>query len=230
MKIKVYLFAAYRELAGQREVELDLEPGSTVAALTGELRRRFPRLAPSTAPIVAAVNAEYAEPHQVLQEGDEVALIPPVSGGSPMIQITERPLTSEEVTAQVRRDTNGGVVTFLGTTRRFTRGKQVLHLEYEAYRGMALKKLEEIAAEVRERWGIEDVAIAHRIGRLEVEEVSLVVAVASPHRREAFAACQYAVDRIKAMVPIWKKEFFQDGQVWVGTEEEEHALSAPEHT
>ena len=133
-----------------------------------------------------------------------------------MIEITNRALDPQPITAAVRRDSNGAVVTFLGATRRNSMGKGVLYLEYEAYEPMALKKLSEIADEVTEKWGIEDVAIVHRIGRLEIEDVSLVVAIASPHRKEAFQACGYVVDRIKEDVPIWKKEVFEDGEVWVG--------------
>ena len=137
-----------------------------------------------------------------------------------MIEITQEPLDSEAITARVRSDTNGAVVTFLGTTRGNTGGRKVLHLEYEAYRPMADKKLAAIAEEMRRRFSVEDVAMAHRVGRLEVGETSLVVAVASPHRREAFAACQYSVDRIKQTVPIWKKEFFEGGEVWVESPED----------
>ena len=143
-----------------------------------------------------------------------------------MIEITDEPLDPEEITAKVRRDSNGAVVTFLGTTRDFTAGRTVLHLEYEAYRPMADAKLQEIADDIRSRWEIEDVAIAHRLGRLEVGETSLVLAVASPHRAEAFAACQYAVDRVKQIVPIWKKEFFEGGEVWVGSQEDSIAEEA----
>ena len=136
-----------------------------------------------------------------------------------MIEIVNEPLDAEAITAKVKNDSNGAVVTFLGATRDFTGARKVLHLEYEAYRPMADEKLAEVASDLRERWSIEDVAIVHRIGRLEIGEVSLVVAVASPHRKEAFAACQYSVDRIKQIVPIWKKEFFEGGEVWVGSQE-----------
>ncbi len=135
-----------------------------------------------------------------------------------MILLTRKPLDSEAITVTVHSDANGGVVTFLGTTRNETDGRRVLHLEYEAYEDMAEKMLTRIAQEIRERWGITDISIAHRFGRLEIGEVSLVVAVASPHRSEAFAACQYVVDRIKQNVPIWKKEVFENGELWVGTE------------
>ena len=135
-----------------------------------------------------------------------------------MIEITREPLDPEVIAEKVRRDTNGAVVTFLGTTRSLTGGRKVLHLEYEAYRPMADNKLAEIVEEIRERWSVEDVAIAHRLGRLEIGDISLVVAVATAHRKDAFAACQHAVDRIKQMVPIWKKEFFEGGEVWVGSQ------------
>ena len=139
-----------------------------------------------------------------------------------MILVTHETLSPESITATVSANTNGGVVTFLGTTRNETDGRRVLYLEYEAYQDMAEKTLARVAREVNDRWGITDLAIAHRLGRLEIGDVSLVVAAASPHRAEAFAACQYVVDRIKQDVPIWKKEVFADGEVWVGMEGHHH--------
>ena len=136
-----------------------------------------------------------------------------------MIEITHDPLDAEAITDTVRKGTNGAVVTFLGSTRSFTGDRNVLHLEYEAYRPMADAKLAEVAYEMRQRWAV-DVAIAHRLGRLEIGDISLVVAVASPHRKDAFEACHYSVDRIKQIVPIWKKEFFEGGEVWVGSQED----------
>ena len=141
-----------------------------------------------------------------------------------MIPIGPEPLNPQEVTALVRKNSNGAVVTFLGTTRRTSMGKNVLYLEYEGYVPMALKKLREIADEVSDKWPIQDISILHRIGRLEIEDISLVVAIASPHRKEAFQACGFVVDRIKETVPIWKKEVFEDGQVWVGCQS--HAVTA----
>jgi molybdopterin synthase catalytic subunit len=137
-----------------------------------------------------------------------------------MIQITHDALDPEAITASVQRDSNGAVVTFLGATRDSTGDRRVLYLEYEAYRPMADRQLARIAAEIREKWDIEDVAIAHRLGRLEIGDISLVVAVASPHRKETFEACAYSIDRIKQIVPIWKKEFFEGGEVWVGSQED----------
>ena len=142
-----------------------------------------------------------------------------------MILVTREPLNAEAVTATVQKESNGGVVTFLGATRNETEGNRVLYLEYEAYEGMAGKMLARIAEEVSERWGIADVSIAHRFGRLQPGEVSMVVAVASPHRAAAFEACQYVVDRVKQNVPIWKKEVFEDGAAWVGIEGQEYSAS-----
>ena len=140
-----------------------------------------------------------------------------------MIHITQQELDPQPITASVMRDRNGAVVTFLGTTRRTSHGKIVLYLEYEAYEAMVLKELEHITLEVTSKWGIKDIAIAHRMGRLEIEDISLVVAVASPHRKEGFKACHYIVDRIKETVPIWKKEVFEDGEAWVGCQSHDHA-------
>ena len=136
------------------------------------------------------------------------------------IEITHAPLCPDAVAARVRRDSNGAVVTFLGATRDSTADRRVLHLEYEAYRPMADNQLALIATEIADRWGIQDVAIAHRLGRLEIGDISLIVAIASPHRAPAFEACAYAIDRIKQIVPIWKKEFFEGGEVWVGSQED----------
>jgi molybdopterin synthase catalytic subunit len=142
-----------------------------------------------------------------------------------LIEITHEPLNPEAITAKVLDAANGAVVTFLGTTRGRTANRNVLHLEYEAYTPMAEKKLIEVTEEIKSKFSVENVFIAHRLGRLEIEEISLVVAVASPHRKDAFAACQYAVDRIKETVPIWKKEFFEGGEVWVESPED-HALKS----
>ena len=142
-----------------------------------------------------------------------------------MIEITRQPLDPEGVTAQVRRDANGAVVTFLGTTRLYSEGKKVVRLEYEAYESMAHKKLAEICQEIRGEFAIEieDIAIAHRVGVVDIGQISLVVAVASPHRKEAFLACHQIVDRLKETVPIWKKEFFEDGSRWVACDDHQFA-------
>ena len=140
-----------------------------------------------------------------------------------MIDITYDILDPEAITERVKKDSNGAVVTFLGVTRNSTGDRNVLFLEYEAYRPMADNQLQRIVDEIKERWAIEDVTISHRLGRLEIGEASLMVAIASPHRKEAFEACAYSIDRIKQIVPIWKKEFFEGGEVWVGSQEDESA-------
>ena len=145
-----------------------------------------------------------------------------------MIEITHKPLDPERVTRLVRKDTNGAVVTFLGITRDNFEGKRVLNLEYEAFEEMALKKLEEIRQELMADFGVEDIAISHRIGRVDIGQISLVVAVASPHRKEAFFACHEAVDRLKERVPIWKKEVYEDGSRWVACDD--HEFPAQVHT
>ena len=142
------------------------------------------------------------------------------------ILVTEQPIDPETVTAQVLAPANGGVVTFLGTTRNETDNHRVLRLEYEAYSEMAIKVIATILGELRDLWGVTDAAVAHRTGIVEIGQVSMVVTVAAPHRKEAFAACWYAVDRIKERAPIWKKEFFQDGSLWVGCGSENQDFAA----
>lgn len=144
-----------------------------------------------------------------------------------MIRITPDALNPGEVTELVRKPSNGAVVTFLGTTRDLFEGRDVDHLEYEAYQPMAENMLQQIVDEIREQWSIEDVAIAHRVGRVDVGEISLVVAIGSPHRKEALEASAYMIDRIKTIVPIWKKEVFQGGEVWVGSQSGDAAATPP---
>lgn len=150
-----------------------------------------------------------------------------LSAEASLIQIAMRPISTGRVTQAVRKHEHGAVVTFTGTVRNTSRGKRVLYLEYETYQKMAEAKLRQVADEIRQRWQLHDVAMVHRVGRLEVGDVAVVIAVGAPHRKEAFAACQYAIDRIKAIVPIWKKEVFEDGEVWVETEESVTRDAAP---
>lgn len=214
MKIKVLFFASAREATGQGELYLEVAPNTTPASLLLELQARFPRLRLLSSNLLLAVNGDLIERGSSLGEGDEVALIPPVSGGQGLVELTDKPLDPQKLAAQVRRDSHGAVVLFLGTVRNHSQGKRVYSMEYEAYSEMAERKLRQICQEIEERWGIPEVAIAHRVGHLAVGETSLVIAVASPHREEAFEACQYAVDRIKQIVPIWKKEMREDGEFW----------------
>jgi len=225
MRVSVRLFAALHDLVGQREVDLELVDGATVADLRDQLASTYPAVVPFMSTLVCAVNEEYVSSEHRLSPGDQVALIPPVSGGcsaegedTDRFRVTEEPLepsAAAELVELVRRDEAGAVALFYGVVRNNDRGRRVDYLEYDAYPSMAVKKMRQVAEEVRSRWEITDMAISHRIGRLEVGETSLLVAVSAPHRREAFEACHHAVDRIKEVVPVWKKEVWEGGETWV---------------
>ena len=219
MKIKIKLFASFREITGRKEAEMEVPTGTTVADVLAALVKENPRLASVSQASRYVVDQEFVDGNTILREGSEVVFVPPVAGGQPFLgkcEITEEPLTADDLIAEVVDDSAGAVVTFVGVVRGNSQGKRVLYLEYEAYKEMAEKKLAEIAAEIREKWGFEKIAIRHRVGHLEVGEAAVVIAVASPHRKEGFDACQHAIDRLKQIVPIWKKEVFEDGEVWVG--------------
>lgn len=215
MRVLIRLFAFYREQAGVDRLEITLPDQATTAQAIVALRDQRPTLPPDFRPHLIAVNEEFASLEFVLHEGDEVALYPPVSGGVDAA-VTENPVDSRIIANMVHLPSNGAVATFEGVTRDETGGSRVLHLEYEAHDSMANKVLAQVLEETIYRYGVSTIAARHRLGRLEIGDVSLVVAVGSPHRAEAFLAAQYAVDRIKQIVPIWKKEFFADGSVWVG--------------
>jgi molybdopterin synthase catalytic subunit/molybdopterin converting factor small subunit len=164
--------------------------------------------------LLYAVNREYAEPERELQDGEEVAVIPPVSGGS--FRVTAAPLSLDAVVAEVADERAGGVATFTGTVRRQSRGREVTRLEYEAYAEMAEDVMAQIAADLVERYELCTVAIHHRVGTLEIGEASVVIAVSAPHRQDALAACKDAIDRLKETVPLWKKEVYEGGEEWLG--------------
>jgi molybdopterin synthase catalytic subunit len=200
------LFAGLREQAGwsMRDVE-----AATVADV-------WPALGLGDEPegLLYAVNREYAEPGRELKDGDEVALIPPVSGGA--FHVTENPLSVEAVVAEVADERAGGIATFTGTVRRQSRGREVTHLEYEAYAEMAEDVMAQLAAELQGRHELCAVAIHHRVGRLEIGEASVVIAVSAPHRQAALDACREAIDTLKETVPLWKKEVYEGGEEWIG--------------
>lgn len=220
MRVVVRLFASYREAAGVPRIELDLPDGSAVRDAVAEVERRHPRLAGGRR-IVIARDREYVRAEEALADGDELALIPPVSGGSaaPVVRILETPLSVDDVIGAVRSPSFGGVVVFLGTVRDQSRGKRVSHLEYEAYAEMATAKMDEIRVRLEERHAPCRVAMHHRTGHLEIGDIAVVVAAAAPHRDAAFAAARAAIDELKTVVPIWKKEYAEDGAVWI----EDHA-------
>ncbi len=214
--ITVLYFAAARERAGTAREAIEVEPGLTARGLLEVLARRHPSLAPICAHLRMAVNQEFCGPDEPIPDGAEVALIPPVSGGSGRCRVLETPLSLDEVVRAVSGEGMGGVVTFSGIVRDNTRGRRVIRLEYEAYAPMAERKMDEIAAEAAGLFPGSRVAMSHRVGVLPPGEIAVVIAAAAPHRDEAFKACRHAIERLKSDVPIWKKEFFEDGNVWVG--------------
>jgi len=227
MKIKVRLFAHYREIAGYNETTLDLPQGAKVADVQMRLESAIPNL--NLAGGMAAVNEELAQPDTLLKDGDEVAFLPPVSGGASneLLELTEDPLEDRlgELVRWATTPAYGAVVSFTGTTRSPNKGRDVRYLEYEAYSPMAEKILAKIATELRQRWELGRIAIVHRLGRVYPAENSLLIVVSSPHRPEAFAASRQALERIKKVLPVWKKEYLQDGEVWVeGAIDEEYRL------
>jgi molybdopterin synthase catalytic subunit/molybdopterin converting factor small subunit len=225
----IRLYASYREQAGRDRISVKVGEGATVANAIEGLLVDVPSLPRDFKPHLIAVNDEFANPQHPLSDGDEIALYPPVSGGID-VKVVHDTIDASHLADAVRRSSNGAVVTFEGVTRDETNGEQVLHLEYETDERMASKVLGEVLVETANRFGITEMAARHRVGRLEIGEVSLVVTASAPHRLEAFLATQYAVDRIKHIVPVWKKEFFANGSVWVGAacEPQHHAQELAE--
>jgi molybdopterin synthase catalytic subunit len=209
VQITVRLFAGLRELARADRRELDLPDGASVSDV-------WPALGLGVEPkgLLYAVNRAYAEREATLADGDEVALIPPVSGGT--FRLTEGPVNLTSVVVAVVDERAGAIATFLGTVRAQSRGREVIALEYEAYEEMAGDVLAQIAAEMEERYDLCKVAITHRLGRVEVGETSVAIAVSAPHRQDALAACADVIEALKARVPLWKKELYEGGEEWIG--------------
>jgi molybdopterin synthase catalytic subunit/molybdopterin converting factor small subunit len=207
--VQVRLFAGLRERAGFGSVALELPEGATVGDVWAALA-----LGEEPPGLLFALNRAYAERDAPLAPGDEVALIPPVSGGS--FRLSAEPLSVDGAVAEVRTPEAGAVAVFVGTTRSRSRGREVLHLEYEAYEGMAEQVMADLAAELERRHDLCRVAIHHRVGRVEIGDVSVVIAVSAPHRAAALAACREAIDELKVTVPLWKKEVYIGGEEWIG--------------
>ena len=209
MRVTVRLFAGLREQAGISEQELELPEGARLADVWAPLA-----LGAEPDGLLYAVNKEYASSERRLSEGDEVALIPPVSGGA--FRLVTDPIDVGAVLAEVSDERAGAIATFLGTTRIQSRGRTVVHLEYEAYEGMAERVMTQIADTLAARYELCKVAMAHRIGRVGIGETSVAIAVSAPHREHALAACKEAIDTLKADVPLWKKEVYEGGEEWIG--------------
>jgi molybdopterin synthase catalytic subunit len=209
VRVTIRLFAGLREQAGTGRREVDLPDGATVADVWAALD-----LGTEPPGLLYAVNRAYSEPDRRLADGDEVALIPPVSGGA--FRLTEGPVNLTAVVVQVVDERAGAIATFLGTVRAQSRGRDVIALEYEAYEDMAEDVIAEIADEAKERYELCKVAVMHRTGRVEVGETSVAIAVSAPHRQDALAACADMIEALKARVPLWKKELYEGGEEWIG--------------
>jgi molybdopterin synthase catalytic subunit len=236
MRVRVLPFGVLKDWLGSSPATVELRDGATVAELLA-------RLAEFGSPqalrgIAVSVNAEYATSTHVLREDDEVGLLPPVSGGtaprsdeeslneSVVTELTRSTIDAERIVAAAKHAEDGAVVVFDGIVRNHTRGRRTLHLDYEAYEEMAVKKMQELAREARARFGVRHVTMIHRLGRLEVGETSVLIVVASAHRAKAFEACRWLIDTLKKTVPIWKKETFVDGTVWAAGEPFPEGLAA----
>jgi len=220
-RLRLKLFATLRERARASELEREFPDGTTVGEIWRRLQDEIPALRGHLDSVRFAVNQEYVEDDFTPRAHDEVAIIPPVSGGAEprwvgSITITRDRIDVAQLEREVADPSAGAIVTFAGTTRRENAGRSVIRLEYEAYEPMALSEIRKLAHEAGERWNIVRIAIRHRVGRVDIGETSVAIAVSAAHRAQAFEACRFAIDRLKEIVPIWKKEYFEGGEVWVG--------------
>jgi len=231
MRVQVIPFGVLKDWLGSSAGRVELEDGATVGALMERLRTTLPASAPELTlrGIAVSVNAEYAHAGRVLHNGDEVGLLPPVSGGTArpaepleecgdeehvVVMLTRERIETDKLIAGAKRGEDGAVVVFDGIVRNHSRGRRTVHLDYEAYEEMAIRQMRTLGEKARERFGVRQVTMVHRLGRLEIGETSVLIVVASAHRSAAFEACRWLIDAIKQTVPIWKKETFADGAVW----------------
>ena len=221
MQVRVLFFGMLKEMAGRSSESLELPEGATLADLLSRYERDMPRLKQFLPSIALSINEEYAAVSSRLKPGDEVALLPPVSGGSgaePLVKIVREKIDPHQIVPPMERPEDGAIVMFDGIVRDHSRGRRTLYLDYEAYEEMALKQMRGLAAQAMEKFAIRNLAIVHRLGRLEIGESSVFIAVFSAHRAAAFEACRWIIDTLKKTVPIWKKEHFEDGAVWADGE------------
>jgi molybdopterin converting factor subunit 1 len=218
MQVRVLFFGVLKDLLSSSGEAVTLPEGTTVAQLMEQLRNGVAH--PVWSALAVAVNREYAAASAVLHDGDEVALLPPVSGGAdvaavaPIVALTRERIDRDALVAALQQPGDGAVVVFDGIVRDNTRGRKTLYLDYEAYEEMALEQMQKLAREAGERFAIDRVGVVHRLGRLEIGESSIVIVVTSAHRAAAFDACRWLIDTLKRTVPVWKKEHFADGAVW----------------
>lgn len=223
MRVQVLLFGVLKDVAVGFPGTLELPEGARVDEVLQRVRATIAGHETLWASLAVAVNREYARADRALRDGDEVALLPPVSGGSSseparMVALTREPIDAAWLVAQLKRGSDGAVTVFDGIVRDNTRGRRTLYLDYDAYEEMALEQMRSLVSRALADFAIRDVALVHRLGRLEVGETSVLIAVASPHRAAAFDACRWLIDTLKRTVPIWKKEHFEDGAVWADGE------------
>jgi molybdopterin synthase catalytic subunit len=222
MRVRVLFFGMLKDRMGKSSDLLELPDGASIRDLLAHYETEVPRLKESLPALAVAVNQVYASPEAKLKAGDEVALLPPVSGGSAnetvqparYASIVRNPIDSQQVLNGIKRGEDGAALVFEGVVRNQSRGRKTRYLEYEAYEEMALQQMESLAAQALTQFQIRDVAIVHRLGHLEIGETSVLIAVASAHRAAGFDACRWLIDSLKRTVPIWKKEYFEDGAVW----------------
>jgi MoaE-MoaD fusion protein len=217
--LRVLFFGQLREIVGAAEQNFDAVDGARLEDLYASYVQKFPRLAEFRASVAASINREYAPWSAKPRAGDEVAFLPPVSGGSSqsfedVVQIVRSTVPTEKIVVALKAAEDGAVAVFEGIVRNHSHGKATLYLEYEAYEPMALAKMREIGIHMRATFAIDRLAMVHRLGRLEIGDTSVLIAVSSAHRAAAFDACRYGIDTLKRLVPIWKKEYFSDGAVW----------------
>jgi molybdopterin synthase catalytic subunit len=219
VSVRVLFFGAARDAVGSNEIEISVDSPATVATAFRTLLERFGGLERFGRSLLFAVNQEYATPDTSLQENDELAVFPPVSGGEghDFFELTTEPIDVGQVARRVVLPECGATVTLDGYAREWTKGKQTLYLIYEAYDGMALTEMQRLGVEAHKQFDIAHIGIVHRTGRLEIGETSVVIAVSAPHRKAAFQACEWTIRELKRTVPIWKKEIYADGEQWVET-------------
>lgn len=233
MRVRVLFFGQLKEIVGLAQDDAELSEGARVEDLFLRYGRRFPKLTEFRDSIAASVNQEYSDFRASLANGDEVAFLPPVSGGEQAVdndifQLVRGRIRVTELTDNLKAPEDGALVVFDGFVRNSFKGHRTLYLEYEAYEAMAYAKIRELGAEIRAKFPVNRVAIVHRLGRLEIGETSVLIAVSAAHRAAAFDACRYAIDTLKRTVPIWKKEYFVDGAVWAeGEKFSQEAISRP---
>lgn len=234
MRVRVLFFGQLKEIVGLAEDDAELSEGSRVEDLFERYRNRFPELAEFRPSVAASINQEYAAWRAPLAPDDEVAFLPPVSGGQQLavdgdiFQLVRVPIKPQEIAEALKAPEDGALVVFDGFVRNNYKGHSTQYLVYEAYEAMACAKMREIGAQMRQKFAIHRIAIVHRLGRLEIGETSVLIAVSSPHRAAAFEACRYGIDTLKRTVPIWKKEHFVGGAVWAeGERPIEEAISPP---